>query len=196
MKTIEQKTAEIMANAAKEVAKAEKECAIRALLPIDPVRVFVYPLYGYIGTVSYTADTKAEAFQIAQQFKILPAFICRDGSVSIKPFDDKKAKTTQEIYIWVSVDQYKTELEFFAESNSEIIKISIELPQRLFGSYRKSDSRAKLNFTMDWFPLDATNAMEKVITYARAYHRGEQSGHNIIYACTIFEFAALFEGIK
>lgn len=192
---IEQKTAEIMAKAQKEVEKAQKECQIRELLPIQPEFVHLHNLWTSIGSLNYKVKTKAEALEITQKFEIIPAFICKDSCVSIKPFDDEKAHEVSQIYAWVSVDQFRTELEFYANIGADIMKISIELPQQLFGHYRKSDPRAKINFTMDWEPLPKTREMFQAIRYARIYHRGPQSGHNVIYAIyDQFELVNQFSG--
>lgn len=192
---IEQKTAEIMAKAQKEVEKAQKECQIRELLPVEPYMVHIHTLWGSPAGVAYKVKTKAEALSIAQQFQILPAFICRDSCVSIKPFGDEKAREVSEIYAWVSIDQHKSELEFYAQVGADILRVSIEVPTNLFGHYRKSDPRAKINFTMDWQPLPKTREMFQAIRYARTYHRGPQSGHNVIYAIyDQFELVNQFSG--
>lgn len=179
---IEQKTAEIMARASKEIEKAQKECSIQSLLPVKPHIIHTYNLYGSPANISYKVNTKADALAIAQQFDILPAYICRGSTAKIKPFNDEKAREVIEIYAWVDVNQYKTELKFYAQVGVDILRISIEIPTGLFGRYVKSDSSAKINFTMDWRPLLKTCEMSQAIRYARVYHRGPQSGYNIVYA--------------
>lgn len=192
---IEQKAAEIMAKAQKEVEKAKKECIIRELLPVKPYMVHTHTLWGSPASVAYKVKTKSDALNIAQQFQILPAFICRDSCVSIKPFDDEKAREVSEIFAWVSIGQYKSELAFYAQVGADILRVSIEVPTQFFGHYRKSDPRAKINFTMDWEPLPKTREMFQAIRYARTYHRGPQSGHNMIYAVyDEFELINQFSG--
>lgn len=197
MKTIEQKTSEIMARAQVEVEKAQKECSIYELLPVAPNMVHVRTLWGTPASVSYKVKTKPEALAIAQQFQIVPAYICKDSCTSIKPYSDEKAREVCEIFAWVSIDQYKSELAFYAQVGADILRVSVEIPTDLFGAYRKSDHKAKINFTMDWQPLPKTCEMFQAIRYARAYHRGPESGHNVIYAIyDKYELVNQFEEVE
>ena len=179
---IETKKADILARANAEIAKAEKEIILRENLPIEPKSVHIYPLYGAVASVSYKAENKAQAYEISRQFNILPPFICRDSSVSIKPFDDEKAREVSEIFAWVDVDQHQAKLKFYTMVGSDLIRVDVELPISAFGHYRKSDNKAKINFTMDWQPLPKTCEMFQAVRYARTYHRGPQSGNSIVYA--------------
>lgn len=195
-KTAETIMAEAIAKAEKEIEKAKIEGAIHDGLPIEPARIFVYPLYGSVASVTYEAKTKQEAYAIYSAFEPLPAFICKGSNTSIKPADDGTANYVTEIHAWVSVDQYAAKLEFYAQSPAGIIRIGVVMPVALFGRYSKSDRNARIHFRMEWEPLPKTNEMFRAVTYAPAYYEGPQSGKQSIYALyDSFEVANQFEGV-
>ena len=189
-----------IAKANKEIEKARIACAISESLPIelsaDIPRIFVYSLYKSVASVTYKAKTKGEAFRIYKAFAPLPAFVCRDGSVSIKPFDDEKAQSVSEIHAWVKIDQHESNLCWFANSPEGIIRFEVELPVSIFGRYVRSDSRAKIHFKMNWQPLPETCEMYLAVSYAPAYREGPQSGGQKIYALyDQYEVTNQFEGV-
>lgn len=186
---------EAIAKAEKDIEKARIMGLIYESLPVKPARIFVYPLYKSVASVTYEAKTKQEAFNIYAAFSPIPAYICRDSSVSIKPFEDEAAREVSEIYAWVSVDQHEAKLEFFADSPAGIIRIDVVMPVALFGRYVRSDNNAKIHFHMDWTPFPKTLEMFRAVTYAPAYREGVQSGKQTIYALyDCYEVVNQFEG--
>lgn len=194
-KTAETIMAGAIAKAEEEIKKAKTEGAIYEALPVKPARIFIYPLYGSVASVTYEVETKQAAYAIYSAFEPLPAFICKGSSTSIKPADDGKAAYVTEIHAWVKVDQHGAALEFYAQSPAGVIRVDVELPTRLFGHYSKSDWNARIHFRMDWEPLPKTNEMFRAVTYAPAYSEGPQSGKQSIYALyDRYEVANQFEG--
>lgn len=185
IKTAEQIRADALAKAEKEIAKANIEAAIFESLPDavkNPRFIHVYSLYQTVGSVSYDVKTKAEAFEIFRHFEILPSYVCRDSCVSIKPYDDEKAREVTEILAAVEIDSFKAKLRFFTHTQAGIVRIEVEMPVHLFGAYKRDNPRAVKHYVYQWHPMPKTCEMHNIITYASAAPTGEHSAKHIVYA--------------
>ncbi len=181
LKSLEQRSAEIMAKAKADIVKAEQECAILACLPVLPRYVHVHSLYTSIGSAAYEVKTKQEAYEIYKQFAVIPSFVCRDTFVSIKPFDDEQAKEVCEIHAYVTCDQFGAKLEFYTSTPLGIISVDVRMPLALFGKYRSNYPRAEVHFQMEWIPEPKTNEMKLEISYSPAERSGPSSGRSKVY---------------
>lgn len=183
MKTIDQTIADIEAKAANEIARARKTVAIVECLKTAPRFVHVYPLYGSIGSVSYQAKSKREAYGLLQQFDLLPAYLIKDNSgTGVRAVDTEDCKSSTELYAWLDISQHGAKLHAYAQINAGVIRVDVDLPLSLFGTYRKSDPRARTRFTMEWQPTPETNCIYCAVNYSRVDPQGAQSGRQQLYA--------------
>lgn len=184
MSTLEQIKEKIMADAAKKIADAEKECSIREQLQIQPRYVHVYPLYRCQGTIKYEVKTKSEARTIVEAYQtaIRTSYLCKCSSgTSVRCFDDEAAKEVIEHYTGLHISQYNASIEFFTIVNDEPWKVAIEMPVHLFGSFRKDHPNNKINYKLYFQPSPLTSELHKIVHYA-GYGRGDASFTEEIFA--------------
>lgn len=201
MENFASKQAVILAQAEKELEKARKECAILGQLPIEPRYVHAHSLYGSSGSVAYEVKTKGEAYGIYSAFAamVCPTYKCTTNrTTSFRPTEDEKAGEVAEMHATLAADQFGAELEFFVSlAGGQIVRVCVKMPLSLFGSYRKSDLNAKINYQRVWSPLPKTNELHLVAQYAAVGYRGEDSYKQIVYAMyDSFEVQNQFEEVR
>ncbi|HET8704950.1 MAG TPA: hypothetical protein VFM46_01505 [Pseudomonadales bacterium] len=170
-----------LAKAESIIKDSETKAAIVEGLPLAPRFVHVYTLYKRVASVSYDAENKAAAFNIASLFTALPAYVTRMNGVSVRCYDDEKADTTEEVLYWVRIAQSGASLNFFAASGVGVIQVEIRLPVSEFGYYYKDKPNERTNYTMEFAAHNKTNTMFRAATYARAYPTGPQSGREYLH---------------
>lgn len=184
MSTLEHIKEKIMADAAKKIADAEKECTIREQLQIQPRYVHVYSLYTCRGTIKYEVKTKSEAWTIVEAYQaaIQPSYLCKCSSgTSVKCFDDETAKEVTEHYAGLHISQHNASIEFFTLVNDEPWRVAIEMPVHLFGSFRKDYPNNKTNYKLYFKPSPLTAELHRIAHYA-GYGRGAASFTEEIFA--------------
>lgn len=140
-KTLEQKKADILAKAEKEMREAELSQKILDAWPLDdvtPSRVHVYGLYGTVASIAIgdssrvkpDAVTVNEAIQIAERLNPEAALLVRDGHASFRPadsvpedFDDRKL--TAVAPYWLKLDWFGDKLSCFADIGGHKARVDI-----------------------------------------------------------------------
>lgn len=188
------------ANAALQRAQKAYEDAERELkfaelvssaLPIKPEGSLTYPLHGRVGSVRYSAKTRAEAVNIFQVFAVAglvrPCYVVEDGLYTgiyaLGAITDKhyiKAEVLATTKPWTSLE---AELDFHAQlPTGEMIAAGVRYPLSLLGRYVKDDPRRKVHFRWVWEKASDLKHLTPLIVYGGYDTTGDGSRKTPVYA--------------
>ena len=192
---------QVVANATAALQRAQKayEDAERELkfaelvssaLPIKPEGSLAYPLHGRVGSVRYSAKTRAEVVNIFQVFAdaglVRPCYVVDDGvytSIYALGAITDKHKIRDEVLAttkpWISIE---AELSFHAQlPTGELIEVGVRYPLHLLGRYSKDNPRKKVHFRWVWETAPDLK-LNALILYSGYATSGDGSRKTPVYA--------------
>lgn len=191
------KTATEMQNDLVEKAKLELEKKIAdlaftekvtGLLPLQPRRVFHYPLHGREGAADYEVKSLADAQRIFHTFlntgKILPMLLGRYGSgmwyagffheAGLPSGAQLGATLLARTFPWTSLEAKFT--FFYQLDDQTVIDVNIAYPSRLLGWHAKDNPRARTRYKLEWVRSKYAGKLACVLSYGGSDIFGPNSG--------------------
>lgn len=193
MQVVDNATAALQ-RAQKAYEDAERELKFAELvssaLPIKPEGSLTYPLHGRVGSVRYSAKTRARAVNVFREFAdaglVRPCYVVEDGLYTsiyaLGAITDKhniRAEVLATTKPWISTE---AELSFHAQlPTGELIEVGVRYPLNLLGHYVKDDPRRKVHFRWVWKKAPDLK-LNALIVYSGYAATGDGSRKTPVYA--------------
>lgn len=177
---------------------------VQSTLPVPPENSLAHPLHGCVGSVRYSAKTRAEAVNVFREFAdaglVRPCYVVEDGLYTsiyaLGAITDKhniRAEVLALTKPWTSMD---AELSFHAQlPTGETIGVGAHYPLNLLGRYVKDDPRRKVHFRWQWEAAEDLEHMRALIVYGGYSTTGDGSRKTPVYAfmteAELLKFAGL-----
>lgn len=172
MTTHEEKIADIRKKAEADIARINKETALREALPIQPRTVHVYTLYTRAGSMKFPVKTWAEALGVIEAFKgfeQLPGYKHVNSGVSIRPYPPETQAEPIELLLVINT---LPDISFYVTIDEEIWEVQVDFPLHLIGHYVKDKPWARTRFS---YIFESKKPLNSVANFGGVDRVGEGS---------------------